>query len=218
MPHPFSSQPMMSSGSPPNMMMNKQQKQQQQVQQQQQMRNVKKPLKKMSTNDSDMNSMMSSSTLPRQQARRQSSVKQQQRGGNKNKTDSSSMLLSPEHSPYEPQGFMNVNPLAMSHPNLEDLINSSKHSPPSYDAAIQARTLQVGGGQPTNYSLENPNNFNLTNNHNRQQSMPASVSSNYSNHLSPPQSNLSHVHSPPHSTGALSPTNPSVMSPPQSCG
>ena len=51
MPHPFSSQPMMSSGSPPNlMMMNKQQ-----VQQQQQMRNVKKPMKKMSTNDSDMN-------------------------------------------------------------------------------------------------------------------------------------------------------------------
>ena len=146
--------------------------------------------------------MMSSNTLPRQQARRQSSVKQQQRGGgNKNKNDSSSMLLSPEHSPYEPQGFMNVNPLAMSHPNLEDLINSSKHSPPSYDAAIQARTLGqtgVGAGQPTttNYSLENPNNFNLTNNHNCQQSMPASVSSNYSNHLSPPQSNLSHVHSP----------------------
>jgi Notch-like protein len=223
MPHPFSSQPMMSSsGSPPNlMMMNKQQQVQQQ---QQQMRNVKKPMKKMSVNDADMNSMMSSNTLPRQQARRQSSVKQQQRGGNKNKNDSSSMLLSPEHSPYEPQGFMNVNPLAMSHPNLEDLINSSKHSPPSYDAAIQARTLgQTGGGagqQPTtNYSLENPNNFNtITNNHNRQQSMPASVSSNYSNHLSPPQSNLSHVQSPPHSTGALSPTNPSVMSPPQSCG
>ena len=165
--------------------------------------------------------MMSSSTLPRQQARRQSSVKQQQRGGGNNKmnkNDSSSMLLSPEHSPYEPQGFMNVNPLAMSHPNLEDLINSSKHSPPSYDAAIQARTMQAGGGagQPnTTYSLENPNNFST---HNRQQSMPASVSSNYSNHLSPPQSNLSHVQSPPHSTGALSPTNPSVMSPPQSCG
>merc|ERR1712170_295652 len=31
-------------------------------------------------------------------------------------------------------------------------------------------------------------------------------------------SNLSHVQSPPHSTGAMSPTNPSVMSPPQSCG
>merc|ERR550532_3544490 len=202
---------MSSSGSPPNlMMMNKQQQVQQQ---QQQMRNVKKPMKKMSANDADMNSMMSSNTLPRQQARRQSSVKQQQRGGgNKNKNDSSSMLLSPEHSPYEPQGFMNVNPLAMSHPNLEDLINSSKHSPPSYDAAIQARTMQAGGeaGQPnTTYSLENPNNFST---HNRQQSMPASVSSNYSNHLSPPQSNLSHVQSPPHSTGALSPTNPSVMS------
>ena len=55
MPHPFSSQPMMSSGSPPNLMMMNKQQQQQQVQQQQQMRNVKKPLKKMSANDADMN-------------------------------------------------------------------------------------------------------------------------------------------------------------------
>merc|ERR1719219_2772897 len=55
--------------------------------------------------------------------------------------------------------------------------------------------------------------------HNRQQSMPASVApSNYSNHLSPPHSNLSshHVQSPPHSTGAMSPPNSNVMSPPQS--
>merc|ERR1712241_187445 len=55
--------------------------------------------------------------------------------------------------------------------------------------------------------------------HNRQQSMPASVApSNYSDHLSPPHSNLSshHVQSPPHSTGAMSPPNPAVMSPPQS--
>ena len=50
--------------------------------------------------------------------------------------------------------------------------------------------------------------------HNRQQSMPSS----FSNHLSPPHSNLSshHVQSPPHSTGAMSPHNPAVMSPPQS--
>merc|ERR1711981_776772 len=44
------------------------------------------------------------------------------------------------------------------------------------------------------------------------------VASNYSNHLSPPHSNLSshHVQSPPHSTGAMSPPNSNVMSPPQS--
>ena len=193
MPHPFSSQPMLSSGSPPGLMMMNKQSMQPQT-----MRSVKKPSKKPSI-DLDANSMMSSSTLPRQQARRQGSVKQQ-RG---KKSDSSSMMLSPEHSPYEPQGFMNGNPLAMSHPNLEDLMSGKQ--PPSYEAAL-ARSLQ---GQP----MENQY-FN----HNRQQSMPASVASNYSNHLSPPHSNLSHVQSPPHSTGAMSPTNPSVMSPPQSCG
>ena len=124
-------------------------------------------------------SMMSSSTLPRQQARRQGSVKQQ-----RGKKDSSS-LMSPEQS-YEPQGFVNGNTLAMSHPNLEDLMKQ----PPSYEAAI-ARTMQSSTGQQP--SLENQY-FN----HNRQVSMPASVASNYSNHLSPPQSNLSHVQSPPH--------------------
>ena len=164
----------------------------------------------------------SSHTLPRQQARRQGSVKQAQgpRGGQKkNANDSSSMMLSPEHSPYEPQGYgsgsSNVNHLALSHPNLEDLMSSKQ--PPSYEASL-ARNMQGGmpGQQPLEgqYSNFTPHQMQ----HNRQQSMPASVASNYSNHLSPPHSNLSpqsFVQSPPHSTGAMSPPN-MAMSPPQS--
>jgi Notch-like protein len=198
--NPFSSQPMLSTtGSPPggHLMM----------QTHTQMR-MKKPAKK----DMDNNSM-TSSTLPRQQARRQSSVKQQQRG----KKSGSPSMLSPEHSPYE-QNFGNTgHNLAISHPNLEDLISKQ---PPSYEAAV-ARSVQ--GGMPGQQPLESQySNFNPQQQqqlaHNRQQSMPASVSSTYSNHLSPPHSNLSshHVQSPPHSTGAMSPPNPAVMSPPQS--
>jgi len=88
--------------------------------------------------------------------------------------------------------------------------------PPSYEAAV-ARSMT--GGMPGQQPLEGQySNFNPHQIHNRQQSMPASVSSNYSNNLSPPHSNLSshHVQSPPHSTGAMSPPNPAVMSPPQS--
>ena len=89
--------------------------------------------------------------------------------------------------------------------------------PPSYEASIN-RTMQ--GGMPGQQPLEGQySNFNPNQQmqHNRQQSMPASVASNYSNHLSPPHSNLSshHVQSPPHSTGAMSPPN-MAMSPPQS--
>lgn len=158
--------------------------------------------------------------MPRQQARRQGSVKQQQPPQRViKKNDSSSMMLSPEHSPYEPQGFQ-ANHLALSHPNLEELMAKQ---PPSYEAAL-ARNMQ--GGMPGQQGLESQySNFNphgmqqqqqqpQQQPHNRQQSMPSS----FSNHLSPPHSNLSshHVQSPPHSTGAMSPHNPAVMSPPQS--
>merc|ERR1719433_2395112 len=167
--------------------------------------------------------MSTSSTLPRQQARRQGSVKQAPRSNQKKNSDhSSSMLLSPEHSPYDPQGFSassNTNHLALSHPNLEDLRsrdNPISKQPPAYEVAV-AHSMQ--GGMPGQQPLEGQySNFHQMQ-HNRQQSMPASVApSNYSNHLSPPHSNLSshHVQSPPHSTGAMSPPNPAVMSPPQS--
>ena len=219
--HPFNSQSMMTSGSPPGLMMINgagSSKMQQQMR-------MKKPAKKSPAVDiatADNTSLMSSHTLPRQQARRQGSVKQAQgpRGGQKkNANDSSSMMLSPEHSPYEPQGYgsgsSNVNHLALSHPNLEDLMSSKQ--PPSYEASL-ARNMQGGmpGQQPLEgqYSNFTPHQMQ----HNRQQSMPASVASNYSNHLSPPHSNLSpqsFVQSPPHSTGAMSPPN-MAMSPPQS--
>ena len=204
--HPFSSQPSMLTGSPPGLMiMNGSSKMHQP-----QMR-VKKAVKK-PIMETDNGSIMTSSTLPRQQARRQGSVKQSTQH---KKNDSSSMMLSPEHSPYEPQGFMggNANHLAVSHPNLEDIVNKR---PPSYEATV-ARVMQ--GGMPGQQPLEGQySNFNPHQVHNRQQSMPASVSSNYSNNLSPPHSNLSshHVQSPPHSTGAMSPPNHAVMSPPQS--
>merc|ERR1712223_1157066 len=217
--HPFNSQPMMTSGSPPGLMMingagsSKMQ---------QQMRMNKKPAKKADIVSPDTTSMMSSSTLPRQQARRQGSVKQAPRGNQKKNSDSSSMMLSPEHSPYDPQGFSgssNANHLALSHPNLEDLRSRDPISkqPPAYEVAL-AHSLQGGmpGQQPLEgqYSNFNPHQMQ----HNRQQSMPASVASNYSNHLSPPHSNLSshHIQSPPHSTGAMSPPNAAVMSPLQS--
>jgi len=219
--HPFNSQPMMTSGSPPGLMMINgagSSKMQQQMR-------MKKPAKKSGPIDiatPDSTSMMSSSTLPRQQARRQGSVKQAPRGNQKKNSDSSSMMLSPEHSPYDPQGFngsSNVNHLALSHPNLEELRSRDPLSkqPPAYEVAL-AHSLQGGmpGQQPLEgqYSNFNPHQMQ----HNRQQSMPASVASNYSNHLSPPHSNLSshHVQSPPHSTGAMSPPNAAVMSPPQS--
>merc|ERR1719384_1314641 len=132
------------------------------------------------------------------------------------------MMLSPE---YEPQaGFISGNasskannPLALSHPNLEVLMQNKQ--PPCYEQALRTSTMQ--GGMPGQQPLEGQySNFNpdvAYMHHNRQQSMPASVASNYSNHLSPPHSNLSshHVQSPPHSTGAMSPPN-MAMSPPQS--
>lgn len=210
--HPFSSQPMLTSGSPPGLMMiNGGQKMHQS---QQQMRVKKNAAKKPSQLDMESTSLMSSSTLPRQQARRQGSVKQTSAAaGRSKKNDSSSMMLSPEHSPYEPQGF-STNHLALSHPNLEELMNGNKQ-PPSYESAV-ARSMQ--GGMPGQQSLESQySNFNQQLQHNRQQSMPAATSA-FSNHLSPPHSNLSshHVQSSPHSTGAMSPPNPAVMSPPQS--
>merc|ERR1719433_1659059 len=136
--------------------------------------------------------MSTSSTLPRQQARRQGSVKQAPRSNQKKNSDSSSMLLSPEHSPYDPQGFSassNTNHLALSHPNLEDLRsrdNPISKQPPAYEVAV-AHSMQ--GGMPGQQPLEGQySNFHQMQ-HNRQQSMPASVApSNYSDRLSPPHS------------------------------
>merc|ERR1712223_1720333 len=127
---------------------------------------------------------------------------------------------------YEPQaGFISGNasskannPLALSHPNLEVLMQNKQ--PPCYEQALRTSTMQGGmpGQQPLGGQYSNFNPDVAYMHHNRQQSMPASVASNYSNHLSPPHSNLSshHIQSPPHSTGAMSPPNAAVMSPPQS--
>ena len=214
--HPFSSQPMMS-GSPPGLIYGQPNSKGPSA-----MRMKKPgPMKKSTMDTVDSNSIMSSCTLPRHQARRQGSVKQVSKAGQMKKAaaDSSSMMLSPEHSPYEPQGFVNglANHLAISHPNLEELVSKQ---PPSYEAAL-AHSLQ--GGMPGQQSLEGQySNYQQQQQqqqiHNRQQSMPASVSSTYSNHLSPPHSNMSGSHnSPSHSTGVMSPPNAgAVMSPPQS--
>merc|ERR1719323_988153 len=196
------------------------------------MHRMKKPaVKKTSGNgmmphhETDSNSVLSSCTLPRgsgQHARqsRQGSIKQTISKAQIKKTDSSSMMLSPEHSPYEPQGSFisggGAQHLALSHPNLEDLVNKP---PPSYEAAL-ANHHSLQGGMPGQQSLEGQYYHQQQPQiHNRQQSMPASVSSTYSNHLSPPHSNLSSHHngqSPSHSTGVMSPPNAAVMSPPQS--
>ena len=128
-------------------------------------------------------------------------------------------------------------PLAMSHANYEDL---KSKQPPSYEAAVSsqqqhsngsiARSMQnipVGmpaeqnlkgyaDGQPMSQLSQQQQQQQQQQLHNRQQSMPASVSS-YSSHLSPPHSNLSqHLQSPPPSN-SLSPSNHGIMmSPPQS--
>merc|ERR1711860_332923 len=180
----------------------------------------------------DSNSVLSSCTLPRsgagQQARNQSqrTVKQTiSKAAQVKKTDSSSMLmLSPEHSPYEQSQGSFVSSgaaqhLALSHPNLEDLVSKQ---PPSYEAALAGNHHSLQGGMPGQQSLEGQYYQGQQQQiHNRQQSMPASVSSTYSNHLSPPHSNLSSIShhngkSPSHSSGVMSPPNAAVMSPPQS--
>ena len=221
--HPFSSQPMLS-GSPPGLMMMQTGSSANKASAGSSMHRMKKPsaVKKNAGmhHDTDSNSVLSSCTLPRQQARRQGSVKQTISKAQIKKTDSSSMMLSPDTSPYEPQGFLNAaHPphLAISHPNLEELVSKQ---PPSYEAALAHHSLQ--GGMPGQQSLEGQYYHQQQQQqqqiHNRQQSMPASVSSTYSNHLSPPHSNMSshHSQSPSHSTGVMSPPNAAVMSPPQS--
>ena len=131
---------------------------------------------------------------------------------------SSSDLLSPEHSPYN--GEQNYgHPLALSHPNLEEM---STKQPPSYESAVvnnaMARSIHaLQPGMPGQQGLESQySNFSAVHQqqqqqqqqimHPRQQSMPAAVY----NHLSPPHSNLS-ANSPPH----LSPPNHQhMLSPP----
>ena len=233
--HPFSSQPMLSGGSPPGLMM------QSKNHHSSSMHRMKKQAVKKTSNGlvtslhhdvTDSNSVLSSCTLPRsgagQQARNQSqrTVKQTiSKAAQVKKTDSSSMLmLSPEHSPYEQSQGSFVSSgaaqhLALSHPNLEDLVSKQ---PPSYEAALAGNHHSLQGGMPGQQSLEGQYYQGQQQQiHNRQQSMPASVSSTYSNHLSPPHSNLSSIshhngQSPSHSTGVMSPPNAAVMSPPQS--
>jgi len=233
--HPFSSQPMLSGGSPPGLMM------QSKNHHSSSMHRMKKQAVKKTSNGlvtslhhdvTDSNSVLSSCTLPRsgagQQTRNQSqrTVKQTiSKAAQVKKTDSSSMLmLSPEHSPYEQSQGSFVSSgaaqhLALSHPNLEDLVSKQ---PPSYEAALAGNHHSLQGGMPGQQSLEGQYYQGQQQQiHNRQQSMPASVSSTYSNHLSPPHSNLSSIshhngQSPSHSTGVMSPPNAAVMSPPQS--
>jgi Notch-like protein len=154
-------------------------------------------------------------------------------------------LLSPDQSPYNDHMMMSRHgplhyssagngPLAMSHPNFDDLM---KKQPPSYEAAVNsqqqqqqqhsiARSMQsLQGGMPGQPNLKAQYNGFLEGQqlpqqqqqlHNRQQSMPASVSS-YSGHLSPPHSNLSqHLQSPPPQNSLSPPNHGIMMSPPQS--
>ena len=153
------------------------------------------------------------------------------------KHDSTSMdMMSPESSPYDGQSHFNGgntgggHHLAMSHPNLEEIMGSGNgKAPPSYEAAVvnnaMARSMHaLQGGMPGQQNLEGQyQGFGSSQQqlqqqqqqqqqiHPRQQSMPASTSYN----LSPPHSNMSPVQSPPHN--AMSPPSSNmIMSPPQS--
>ena len=161
------------------------------------------------------------------------------------KLDSTSMdMMSPESSPYDGQshfagnGGNNSHHMAMSHPNLEDMIPSSStgngsKAPPSYETAVvnnaMARSMHaLQGGMPGQQNLEGQyqgfggnsqqqlqqqqqQQTQQQQHHPRQQSMPASTTYN----LSPPHSNMSPVQSPPHN--AMSPPSSNmIMSPPQS--
>ena len=149
-------------------------------------------------------------------------------------------ILSPDHSPYNESMLMmnhpmqynngnNQGPLALSHPNFDDILAKQ---PPSYEAAVSkhqhntnGRSMQsLQGGMPgqpglkTQYNsfMEGQHQLQQQQMHNRQQSMPAAVSS-YSTHLSPPHSNLSQqLQSPPPQCSLSPPNLGMIMSPPQS--
>jgi len=112
--------------------------------------------------------------------------------------------------------------LTLSQPNFEDLLSGMKQ-PPSYEAAVNGqhnnRTLprddlpqQMGGFKYL--STVNESHMQQQAKHHQQQSVPTG----YTNHLSPPHSNVSNqMQSPPPLGNNLSPSNHGIMmSPPQS--
>ena len=176
----------------------------------------KKRTKANSPNGSQLlnDSPNSSSTLPKNSSAiaRRPSIKQ------KRSDDLSSNGLYSDHMTnqlLQMQYGPSNGPLAMSHSNYEDL---KAKQPPSYEQhqhiARSMQNIQTGmNGEQIQQTQAN----GFMDGHSRQQSMPASVSSN-SSHLSPPHSNISHhLQSPPPPSNSLSPPNHGIMmSPPQS--
>merc|ERR1712018_1014144 len=141
------------------------------------------------------------------------------------------MMLSPPD--YHNNG--QNNPLALSHPNLEDLMNGEGQGlngsmvnkpPPRYEeAAAMARSMQaLQGGMPGQQCLESqysnfsanqrqPQSTNSTT-HPRQQSMPTTMSTTINASNGGTNNFPSHL-SPPHSNMSAHMSPPQTMSPPQ---
>ena len=194
-----------------------------------------------SPEENNLQSVNGGATLPRggqaQQQRKQQQQQQQQSLKRKKlpptpdqQAASNAAQMEMMLSPPEYHNNGQTNPLALSHPNLEDLMNGEGNGhngnlvnkpPPRYEeAAAMARSMQaLQGGMPgqqclesqySNFSSNQGQTHSVTGTHPRQQSMPSTMST----HLSPPHSNMSAHMSPPHT---MSPPNMgSAMSPPQS--
>jgi Notch-like protein len=155
-----------------------------------------------------MMTMVGVSTLPKN---RRQSVKRK----NPDNHDLSGLMMSPDsdaNSPYD--GHMYGHHLAISHPNLEEMVGVGHgKQPPSYDECIKMhQSMQAIPGH--NCQSESQQFFMQQQAHARQQSIPANMtyphlSPPHSQHLSPPQA----IMSPPssvQSTNTLSPPGTSL--------
>ena len=110
------------------------------------------------------------------------------------------MMLSPEHEMYGHH-------LAMSHPNLEEMMASHGHGGnnlplPTYEESmLQAQKMQQAQSMAS--GLQQQQQFEFMQQHPRQQSIPASMT--YSHQLSPPQHGLMSPPQSVHSQHSLSP-------------
>jgi Notch-like protein len=195
-PQPQVSQPVM----PPNMVTNE-------ATQMQGMGNAKPRPKKRSKTvegspmDGSMQSppsMMTMSGVATLPKNRRQSIKRKNPDGH----DLSGLMLSPDsdaNSPYD--GHMYGHHLAISHPNLEEMVATSQSKqPPSYEETFSITMHQSMQAINGHGGQQESQQFFLQQQHPRQQSIPASMT--YQQHLSPPHTQH---HSPP-----------GVMSPPSS--
>merc|ERR1712110_204669 len=110
------------------------------------------------------------------------------------------MMLSPENEMYGHH-------LAMSHPNLEEMMASHGHGGnnlplPTYEESmLQAQKMQQAQSMAS--GLQQQQQFEFMQQHPRQQSIPASMT--YSHQLSPPQHGLMSPPQSVHSQHSLSP-------------